>query len=649
MTAYKLQVGITSCFASQSIKISELIFSDNLLGLTPNIGGYTSGTTTISLTGSYFAGLSLVDTPSAYSSTDECSDLGAIMIPVSIASAQAIPPNPSHLPWHSAHSNAIFKSIFTVSGLTFENFDDSLVSGCTGNHLFESNPYASDASATTMVTDITLENVSDDNLVFFSGPDDGWITIDNCGSWYCTGIYNILIRDLDGSLTGDLTSIMPVHSTIYDSETCTSSSSQNAYFCTSPQWAQLTFDSQDSDASTRILSPINVTTSDGYRNDLNNFQDHDWDGFYTSLKRLSRYPAVVQTGQDYSLRFTSTVPDVLRWQLQGGLDAESITVQYAYDTTQSVRITDSDGNLITQTVIASGATGVSTLASVTTCGANTHQTTTMQVTIRLTGESDCVLYASLANSVQVSVRYEISVSDFYSQSGTTAFIDRIAAVLGINPASIRVVQVVSGSTIVYAFIDSTIQDSDEDSLEAANEELEGYIATLESSDVSILGAKVLDTSYSITLIKSLGTEDEAAASSKKTKTVVIIVASVVGSLALAVGFYFLYRKRYSKKVIHPDRKVHKIVEDTMMIHTETPLQKSSIVPELTTPSPLIDVSQAFETVSPSYRPTTTESPGKRILPLVSRSIHSDMPLSRLSSRLEGISISPLKREDDHPW
>jgi len=457
---------------------------------------------------------------------------------------------------------------------------------------------------------------------------------------------------------------MPIHSGIYDSTTCTSSTSQNAYFCTSPQWAQLTFDSQDTDATTRPLSPINITNSDGYRNDLNNFQDHAWDGFYTSLKRLSRYPAVVQSGKDYSVRFTSTVPNVVRWQLQGGLDTETVTVQYAYQTIQSVRITDADGNLITQTVIAPSATGVSTLASLTTCGANTHETTSMQVTIRLTGESDCVLYASLANSIKISVRYDISVTDFYSQSGTTAFIDRIAAVLGINPASIRVVQVVSGSSIVNAYVDSSIQGSDADSITAANEELSAYIKKLEKSDVSILGAKVLNTSYKITLIEPVDTTSDDS-SSKKTQTIVIIVASVVGFLALAVGVYFFYTRYYKKKVIQQDRFVHKIENtmqklnyQSMVINTENPINKSKLESDLVSPSPLVDVSLA----SPSYRPTGSpliqskrDSEIGSALPIVSRSIHSDMPTmskfknrqSRLASHVGGsITITPLQKDDE---
>jgi hypothetical protein len=53
----------------------------------------------------------------------------------------------------------------------------------------------------------------------------------------------------------------------------------------------LEFESLDGDKEKRTVSPVIITNSDGYSNTLNSFMDHDWDGFYTSMKRLSRFPA----------------------------------------------------------------------------------------------------------------------------------------------------------------------------------------------------------------------------------------------------------------------------------------------------------------------------------------------------------------------
>ena len=75
---------------------------------------------------------------------------------------------------------------------------------------------------------------------------------------------------------------------------CKKVSVWNAYYCTNDDLAMIVFESQDSDKLTRVLAPIEViglnTTS---RNVLNGFMDHIWDGFYPSLKRLSRFASII--------------------------------------------------------------------------------------------------------------------------------------------------------------------------------------------------------------------------------------------------------------------------------------------------------------------------------------------------------------------
>jgi len=48
--------------------------------------------------------------------------------------------------------------------------------------------------------------------------------------------------------------------------------------------------------------------------------DHVWDGFYTGQVRLSRFPAQIATGGEYTLRMTGTPPGNMRYVLkaQGG-------------------------------------------------------------------------------------------------------------------------------------------------------------------------------------------------------------------------------------------------------------------------------------------------------------------------------------------
>jgi len=52
----------------------------------------------------------------------------------------------------------------------------------------------------------------------------------------------------------------------------------------------------------------------------------------------------------------------------------------------------------------------------------------------------------------LGIRMEFTVTEFFAQGGVVTFADRMAAVLGIHAADIKVVSVYEGSTIVDFFI-----------------------------------------------------------------------------------------------------------------------------------------------------------------------------------------------------
>ena len=71
---------------------------------------------------------------------------------------------------------------------------------------------------------------------------------------------------------------------------CSKVKAWNGYYCENSKLALFTFESFDDDKYKRILSPINVQSMNlTSRNVLNTFMDHLWDGFYTSMLRLSRF------------------------------------------------------------------------------------------------------------------------------------------------------------------------------------------------------------------------------------------------------------------------------------------------------------------------------------------------------------------------
>lgn len=73
----------------------------------------------------------------------------------------------------------------------------------------------------------------------------------------------------------------------------------NGYHCTNSDLAIMIFESNDEDKFSRIITPIyvngmNISSS----NAINTFMDHQYEGFYTSMIRMSRYVTVLQGGQN---------------------------------------------------------------------------------------------------------------------------------------------------------------------------------------------------------------------------------------------------------------------------------------------------------------------------------------------------------------
>ena len=350
---------------------------------------------------------------------------------------KSLPPTPPKLPWYGIKATGGWGAVHRWSNVQVKWFEDNAEYGCSNNFVFQSNADASDNSAVTILSNFTASNVSMQRIAKFTPPQADWIGIDNCGNWPCTGIKNILVKDLDGSLTGTPSAIIPQNDGVIDS-TCRQQG-ELSYTCSSVDWAVLTFQSLDLDKEERIFSPINITNSEGFTNDLNTMMDHCWDGFYTCLKRLSRFPSLVRTGRTYHINPQGSLPDKLQFQMFGATtDSDWVLSSLQYTQGTAVIVLDSQGNPIKPKILGPYE---NTSFDGLGCGAYTYQPNTATVTFKVDGSSDCTAFVAISSSVYASIRYPMTVAEFYSVDGPTQFIDNIAAVLQIPLYKIRVVSI----------------------------------------------------------------------------------------------------------------------------------------------------------------------------------------------------------------
>jgi len=59
-----------------------------------------------------------------------------------------------------------------------------------------------------------------------------------------------------------------------------------------------------------------------------------------------------------------------------------------------------------------------------------------------------VIYINPRDAIMLGIRMEFTLDEFFAKGGVVSFMDRMAGVLGIHRADIKVVSIYEGSTIV---------------------------------------------------------------------------------------------------------------------------------------------------------------------------------------------------------
>jgi hypothetical protein len=188
-------------------------------------------------------------------------------------------------------------------------------------------------------------------------PPNAWAVLDDCGQFPCTGPLNTLIKFERSTFAGKIkplrteSNFQIIAANDENSgnfPSCKKVTDWNGYYCTNENFAMITWESLDEDKLTRIITPIevigmNLTT----RNVINTFMDHMWDGFYTSMKRLSRWVSIIQAGNGmmYELNYKSTPPLRQRFNLKS--DELPVIIRIKYPKAGVYIVKDLNGREIT--------------------------------------------------------------------------------------------------------------------------------------------------------------------------------------------------------------------------------------------------------------------------------------------------------------
>ena len=265
----------------------------------------------------------------------------------------------------------------------------------------------------------------------------------------------------------------------------------NAFSCPSgTSYRRLVIESMDPDHEIRRVSPVALSSSDGYTDLLNGQMDHGWCFSYTCLKRLMTFAAPVAMGTEYTVHFAATNPQKMRITLAHAAAGENLIVKIYYQKSQRLNVFVGDkfvedinmfeGQMRKQLVrsgkLASnceqssktcydrqvldmqtpcklvnadgvardGTLGVTCDTSSSVHGANTFNraASTLEILVGQHGLDEYIDIVTMP-TVQMTMTVSASVESFYEIKD--AFISSIAGVLGIDVNRIAIVDVVPGN------------------------------------------------------------------------------------------------------------------------------------------------------------------------------------------------------------
>ena len=170
--------------------------------------------------------------------------------------------------------------------------------------------------------------------------------------------------------------------------------------------------------------------------------------------RLARFWSVVKIHKHFNLTYSSTPPADSRFQIQkrilpAGKDTDWVIMRIYYPLPNSIEVLIKDDiggkdQIVKPFPIREGVPEDLTTHT-STCGANNFHFENGTIEFVVNGNNSCQVRVRLASYIQLSVRIDVPIADFYSNDGETTFITNICAFLGIDTGRLKIVGVKSGS------------------------------------------------------------------------------------------------------------------------------------------------------------------------------------------------------------
>jgi hypothetical protein len=189
-----------------------------------------------------------------------------------------------------------------------------------------------------------------------------------------------------------------------------------------------------------------MNADEATQNKLNMYMDHVWDGFYAGQIRRSRFPGFVygREGMIYEIVFTGTPAKKMKFKFITQSKTAGMTIKIAYPGAEARQV-EKDGKVIEYNAWDSEIPPTGMYSPVTQARCGENRFVGVKNILEFYIDANCELQVAPREAIQTSVRLEWTKDEFFSNGGTTAFVDRLCAALGIHASTVKVVSVYEGS------------------------------------------------------------------------------------------------------------------------------------------------------------------------------------------------------------
>ncbi|GIL53442.1 hypothetical protein Vafri_9024 [Volvox africanus] len=400
---------------------------------------------------------------------------------------------PEKKPYDKPMGYSLVHGMLNISGITLADFLGK--TGCggsqTGTYALANQPKAPEVFYPHYFSNINVVNISvgvSQGLFYHTPPDPDWRNEADCGEAVytrsdgsqillnCAGPAHAYWRDLDGSLTGTVSTMVGIFTQkrVFPMDqgspvlpgACTYSQVLNSYQCAvnsssyvvepgldarykpnpvpvdgiwgDPQ--MLVLESRDKDSEDRNFGPVFFNVS-GSIDVVTTAMDHGWCFAYTCQKRLSTFWTYVPSGQTVYINFTGTPSQNFRIWFPYADPNKEVVLVFNMLYTLNRRFTwlpPGNGNATGRVMPSETPIKV---GDGTPHGAYFWDQDNTLLYVKMKG--GMVVETRTESAVMVSQSFAISIDNFYSQQ--TIFLKNLAYVMGIDMNRIYVAKIVAGS------------------------------------------------------------------------------------------------------------------------------------------------------------------------------------------------------------